>query len=119
MLTAFCRAQQLPGSVVGHHGVAGRAGDAVVVLEKPQVAPRRGQVTEEFPLRETVGWMIVSTGTPHLSQRQAEDDFRGPVEDGTLRFKRLRRTETGGEGGWGTSAWTPELCPGVCRTAWR
>lgn len=59
----------LPGSIVHHHGVPGGAGDAIVVLEQPQVTPRRGEVIEQLLRRETVSWMIVSTETAHVSQR--------------------------------------------------
>lgn len=58
-----------PGSVVHHHRVPGGAGDAIVVLEQPQVTPRRGEVIEQLLRRETVSWMIVSTETAHVSQR--------------------------------------------------
>lgn len=59
----------LPGSIVHHHRVPGGASDAIVVLEKPQVTPRGGEVIEQLPRRETVGRVIVSTETPHVSQR--------------------------------------------------
>lgn len=65
----------LPGSIVHYHRVTGGAGDAIVVLEKPQVTPRCGEMAEQLPRWETVNWMIISTETTHVSQSQAEDDF--------------------------------------------
>lgn len=73
--------EALPGSVVHHHGVPGRASDAVVVLEQPQVAPPGGDVVEERPRRETVRWMVITTETTHVSQSQAKDDFCRSARD--------------------------------------
>lgn len=61
--------------------VAGRAGDAVVVLEQSQVPPRLREPLEVLVCQEACDQVAVAMRSTHVSQSQAEEDFSRSVRD--------------------------------------
>lgn len=61
--------------------VAGRAGDAVVVLEQSQVPPRLREPLEVLACQEACDQVAVAMRSTHVSQSQAEEDFSRSVRD--------------------------------------
>lgn len=75
---------------------AGRAGDAVVVLEQSQVPPRLREPLEVLACQEA--WDQVATvamSSTHVSQSQAEEDFSRSVRDKKRETLKKKRSEEG------------------------
>lgn len=73
---------------------AGRAGDAVVVLEQSQVLPRLREPLEVLACQEACDQVAVAMRSTHVSQSQAEEDFSRSVRDKkreTIKKKDLKK----------------------------